>query len=152
MKHSLRVLVDDRGLARQVRDIWLPHIDPDVVWLVGHPPAELDELARDPIPVVHLSPTDVVAAVAESDFDAVRVLAIFADLTNVSEAALFGLEPLQVTITALSGSDDTERFAAGVELSDDDHDILRRLTAAHFEFAVQPLPNVTARLVVYDAE
>lgn len=147
MTPDLHVHVDGRGLSRPLIDNWLPTLHVDAVWLIGTP-ADLpdeSELDRCPVPVIVLSPHDLVAAALEPCSEPRGVMVVFPGLDGIADAATLGFLPRRVVLTHVPPRDGSQRIAAGVELTPGDHDIVSDLGGRDVEFVVQSLPNVTAR-------
>ncbi len=147
MTPDLHVHVDGRGLSRPLIDNWLPDLHVDAVWVIGTPADLPDEhdLDRCPVPVIVLSPHDLVAAALEPCDEPRGVLVVFSDLSAIAEAATLGFLPRRVVLTHVPPRDGSDRIAAGVELTEGDHEIVADLGGREVEFVVQSLPNVTAR-------
>lgn len=141
----MRIHIDDRGASRQLVDMWLPHLDVDVVWLVGAPPPDDAPVSTSGVPFVELAASDVPAVAAEDRETALRVLVIFTTPAALDDAARLGLPPSRVTINRLRSDEAPYRIAHEVSLDDDTLDVLRSLEERGFTFEVQTLPNVTAR-------
>lgn len=137
--------VNDRGISRQVEELWIPHLRIDVVWLSDSLDDDICSTGDGRlVPVMRTSPAGLAALYAEHQNEDRRALAIVGSLSEVLEAAAFGLSPLKITIVAL-GDDNAERVAPGVWLSDDDYEALSELEEMGFSTDVQILPNVTGR-------
>ncbi len=141
---TLRLHVDDRGVSRQLIDLWLPHFDADAVWIVG---AELpdDVLERTDIPFVAMSAIEVASVAIELAETAARALVVFASVDALYEAAQLGLPPARVTLQHLEESDETVRLGVSVHLRPAWTTNLSALEALGFSFEIKGMPSVTAR-------
>jgi mannose/fructose/N-acetylgalactosamine-specific phosphotransferase system component IIB len=144
MSHPPRLLLDDRGVGRTLFELWLPHIDPDAIWVVGGELPDGD-LSRDVVPFVELSPLDVTAVAAEAGGGDLRILAVFCSVTALCQAAAMGLAPGRVTITSVGAEGTERRIGPSVHLSESEIDELAQAERRGFTFDIQGLPNVTAR-------
>ena len=89
MTVRLHLFVDERGLARTLVDLWIPHLDADAAWIVGPSDRSLDpDLAREVVPILTLDPLEVAAVIAEQSASEQRVLAVFSSLDALQDAAL----------------------------------------------------------------
>lgn len=140
----LKLHVDERGVTRQLVDLWLPHVDADVVWVVGAPIPD-EELERDAVPFVSLSAVDAATVCAEVSDDTPRALVVFASLDALHTAALMGLPPERVTLLHIASDESSTRLAADIHVSESQIALLAALEDLGFSFEIRPLPNVTAR-------
>lgn len=146
MTRRVSLFLDDRGLHRSLTDQWTHAVDADVVWFVGaidHGPD--DDQARDVTPILPFSADELAALAREPSEEEVSVIALFATVDDLRDAAIVGLPPADVTILNLREGADTTRLSAEVHLTDAQREGLAFLEARGFTFELQPLPNVTAR-------
>lgn len=146
MTLRLHLFLDARGVSRSIAELWVPDLDADSVWFIG--PAERapdPDLARDLVPVMTLAPLEVAAVVAEPIAEERRVLAVFASLEALQDAAMAGLGPAEVTLLHMGDPEAGERVAADVHVDAEQRVALRFLERKGFSFSVQPIPNVTPR-------
>lgn len=141
---SVRLHIDDRGVPRQLLDLWLPYLDVVAVWVVDAPTPEPTD-GSDFVPLIPLSATDVAAVASERALDPGRVLAVFGTAESLRTAAMLGLEAGRVTIHHLCPDGDRQRIAPGVELTEATVADLLELEDRGFSFEIQPNPHVTAR-------
>ncbi|MCB9520355.1 MAG: PTS sugar transporter subunit IIB [Myxococcales bacterium] len=139
-----RLHLDDRGINRTLVDHWLPHLDIDVVWLVGRADVD-DELQRDIVPVVPISPFELPSIVAEPADPPTNILALFGSPADLAIAADLGLAPARVVIHHIGASSVADRICAEVFVDDDQRATLADLERRGFSFEIHPLPVVTAR-------
>ena len=144
MSHSPRLILDDRGVSRALHELWLPHIDPDAIWVIGGELPDHD-LERDIVPFVMLSPLDVAAVAAEAGGGDLRILAVFCSTSALKQAAAMGLGPDKVTITSLNSEGGERRIAASVHVSETELSELADAERRGFSYEIQGLPNVTPR-------
>ncbi|MFT6398448.1 MAG: mannose/fructose/N-acetylgalactosamine-specific phosphotransferase system component IIB [Bradymonadia bacterium] len=139
-----RLHLDDRGVSRTLLELWIPAIDPDVIWIVG---GDLpgDELRRGTVPFIGLSAVDAAAVAAEPGATDLRVLAVFCSIHALKEAAAMGLSPDKVTVSSLGDQERERRVAATLHLNADELTLARTLEERGWTFAIQSLPNVTPR-------
>ena len=146
MTVRLHLFVDERGLARTLVDLWIPHLDADAAWIVGPSDRSLDpELAREVVPILTLDPLEVAAVIAEQSASEQRVLAVFSSLDALQDAALGGLHAEEVTLLHVGSTDEGQRVAADIHIDDSRMAALSYLEKRGFTFTVQPIPNVTPR-------
>lgn len=141
---SLRIHIDDRGVSRQLLDLWIPQLDIDAIWLVDEQPSTA-EPPGDALPIAALSATDVAAVAAEQADDSRRALAVFTSCDALETAAMFGLPPGRVVLQRLVRDGDTHRVAVDIELDEEALRVLARLEARGFQFEIQSNPHVTSR-------
>ncbi len=144
MSAPLRFHLDDRGVSRALLDLWIPAVDPDVIWIIGGALPD-DDMEREIVPFIALSSLDVAAVAAEAGGDGLRVLAVFCSVEALKNAALMGLPAGRVTIGALGTEEADIRVAATVHLLADELAVLRSLEEREWSFEIQALPNVTPR-------
>lgn len=145
MTDQLWVHINDRGLTRQLDDLWVPHLRIDVIWLTASIDSEVSSAYTERlVPIIEASPVEIVALAAEQHNEGRRAIAVFRSLTDLAEAAAVGFTPQVVNLISLE-NEPGKRIASSVWLNDDDLDIAQQLISAGFEIIVQPLPNVTSR-------
>lgn len=145
MDDILRIHINDRGLTRQIDELWAPQLRADVIWLSASEESQLISAYTERlIPVIEASPVELAALTAEQQNEGKRALAIFRSLEALVEAADFGLSPHRVNLVSIQSEPGT-RIAPGVWLAQTDIAHTHSLLNLGFEFMVQPLPNVTGR-------
>jgi mannose/fructose/N-acetylgalactosamine-specific phosphotransferase system component IIB len=145
MDDVLWIHINDRGLTRQMDELWVPQLRADVIWLSAADNSQVVSAYTERlIPIIEASPGEIAALAAEQHEEGRRALAVFRSLDALLEAADFGLPPQTVNFVALQ-SDPGTRIAPGVWLNQDDLEFARELHRLGFELIVQPLPNVTRR-------
>lgn len=142
MSRTLLWLLDERGISRPLLENWVPSFDPDVIWLVSDSDID-DDLARETVPVLPLSPFEIGAALAEVPDAPARVLLVFTSVDLLASATRMGIAPTRVTLLHARGPG--ERQSSQVTLDAAALERLRALAGRGFEFVLQPLPNVTGR-------
>lgn len=144
MNNHLWLVIDDRGLSRPIRELWVHALSIDVIWTTGKTNAEEIDLNQEASPALELSPADIAALSSEFSDEKGHVLVIIDNLTALQEAVDYGLEINEVTIVHHL-SDDGERVGPGASFSHDDLEIVKGLVRRGLKFFIQPIPNVTAR-------
>lgn len=145
MNDQLWVHINDRGLTRQVDDLWVPHLRIDVIWLSASVDSRvLSAYTERLVPIIEASPVEIVALAAEQHNEGRRALAVFRSLEDLADAAAVGLRAQVVNLVSLQ-SEPGKRIAPGVWLNEGDLAIAQQMITAGFEIIVQPLPNVTSR-------
>ena len=127
-------------------DLWIPHVDPDVIWIVGPDEIQPDaEREREVVPFVALSAADVAAVAAEENEEEILVLIVFCAADLLEQAASLGLprEPITIGHHVPDGAE--RRIAAEFSIDDDSLAAFRAVESLGFSLEIQPLPNVTAR-------
>lgn len=127
MSSELRVLLDQRGVHRATGELWVPAYRADVVWWVGDHAGDEGPLeAAAGVPVIRLSPSDLVGVAAEPQAES-RVLVV-ARAAGLLQAIDLGFWSPRATLVV-----------------DDDAESLDALVALGVELLEQRLPNVTPR-------
>lgn len=141
----LRLHLDDRGMSRQLLDLWLPHFGADAVWIVG---AEIpdEDWVRAGVPLVSLSVVEAAAAAQEHLGNKAQALVVFTSIADLADAADMGLPVSLVTLQHLAESEDTERLGASVHINRQDLATCAALRGSGFSFEIKSLPNITARV------
>jgi mannose/fructose/N-acetylgalactosamine-specific phosphotransferase system component IIB len=145
MNLTHHLLLDDRGISRPIEELWIPALDPDLVWWIADDDIPPDAIGES-LPAVVLSPTQWAAAAAERPDPAIhRILVVFTSLEQLTLAARFGVQPQPVTVVHRRCGDDCPRIASQVYL--EPAELLRARTLADqgFEFHIQAIPRVTSR-------
>ena len=144
MDEQLRIFVDDHGISRSLKEIWLPHIGADLIWISEDTVSDEIDLATLNIPMLELSPANIAALSSEETDAPGHIVAIFGSLESLQEAAAIGLQGRPVVIRSYA-PEDGQRVAPGVHFRPGDQSLISRMRAKGFTFVIQPLPNVTAR-------
>lgn len=144
MNNHLWLVIDDRGLSRPIRELWVHALNIDVIWTTGTISAEEIDLAKESSPALELSPADIAALSSEFSDEQGHVLVVIDRLDALQEAIDFGLEIDEVTIVHHLNPDG-ERVGPHAFFSAEDLEIVQRLVRRGLKFFIQAIPNVTAR-------
>lgn len=144
MNNHLWLVIDDRGLSRPIRELWVHALNIDVIWTTGTISAEEIDLAKESSPALELSPADIAALSSEFSDDQGHVLVVIDRLAALQEAIDFGLEIDEVTIVHHLNPEG-ERVGPHAFFSAEDLEIVQRLVRRGLKFFIQAIPNVTAR-------
>jgi|GEM_PF-4376534 len=144
MNNHLWLLIDDRGLSRPIRELWVRALNIDVIWTTGKISADEIDLNAETSPALELSPADIAALSSEFTDDKGHVLVVIDSLQSLQEAVDFGLEIDEVTIVHHLNPEG-ERIGPNAFFSEEDLEVVKRLVRRGLKFYLQAIPNVTAR-------